>query len=100
MCDQDHFEEDLKKYSRRDVGTLAAAVGVAMMLPRAANAIDVKDGDVNIKTPDGECDAYFVRPTSGAHRRRARVAGYLRAAPRVPPNGQAARGIRLQRARR
>jgi len=67
MCDQDHFEEDLKKYSRRDVGALAAAVGVAMMLPRAANAVDVKESDVMIKTPDGECDAYFVAPTSGAH---------------------------------
>ncbi len=67
MCDQDHFEEDLKKYSRRDVGTLAAAVGVVMMLPRAANALDTKDGDVTVKTPDGECDAYFVSPESGAH---------------------------------
>jgi carboxymethylenebutenolidase len=67
MCDQDHFEEDLKKYSRRDVGALAAAVGVAMMLPRAANAVDVKESDVMIKTPDGDCDAYFVAPTSGAH---------------------------------
>jgi carboxymethylenebutenolidase len=67
MCDQVHFEEDLKKYSRRDVGTLAAAVGVAMMLPRAANAVDVKESDVDIKTPDGTCDAYFVAPTSGAH---------------------------------
>jgi carboxymethylenebutenolidase len=67
MCDQDHFDEDLKKYSRRDVGTIAAAVGVVMMLPQAANAVDVKESDVNIKTPDGECDAYFVAPTSGAH---------------------------------
>ena len=67
MCDQDHFEEDLKKYTRRDVGALAAAVGFAMMLPRAANAVDVKESDVTIRTPDGECDAYFVAPTSGAH---------------------------------
>jgi carboxymethylenebutenolidase len=67
MCDQDRFAEDLKKYTRRDVGTLAAAVGVAVMLPRAANAVDVKETEVNIKTPDGECDAYFVAPTSGAH---------------------------------
>jgi carboxymethylenebutenolidase len=66
MCDQDQFQEDLKKYTRRDVGVLAAAVGVAAMLPRASNAVDVKDRDVNIKTPDGECDAYFVAPSSGA----------------------------------
>jgi len=67
MCDQDHFAEDLKQYSRRDVGALAAAVGVAMMLPRAAHAVDVKESDVTIKTPDGECDAYFVAPATGAH---------------------------------
>jgi carboxymethylenebutenolidase len=37
------------------------------MLPRAAHAVDVKDSDVTIRTPDGECDAYFVTPTTGAH---------------------------------
>jgi carboxymethylenebutenolidase len=67
MCDQDHFEEDLKKYTRRDMGVLAAAVGVAVALPRAANAVDVKESDVTIKTADGECDAYFVAPATGAH---------------------------------
>lgn len=68
MCDQDHFEEDLKKYSRREIGALAAAgVGAAMWLPRAANAAEVQESDVSIKTPDGACDAYFVTPKSGAH---------------------------------
>mgnify|MGYP001824557380 CR=1 FL=1 len=68
MCDQDHFEEDLKKYSRREIGVLAAAgVGSAMMLPRAANAAEVTESDVTIETPDGKCDAYFVTPESGAH---------------------------------
>jgi carboxymethylenebutenolidase len=68
MCDQDHFtEEHLKKYSRRDLGTLAAAVGLAAMLPRSAFAVDVKESEVTIRTPDGECDAYFVTPTTGAH---------------------------------
>jgi len=69
MCDQDHFDEDVKKFklSRRDVGALAAAIGVAVILPRSAFAVDVKESDVTIKTPDGECDAYFVAPTTGAH---------------------------------
>jgi carboxymethylenebutenolidase len=67
MCDQDHFQEDLKKYTRRDVGTLAAAVGLAAMLPQGAYAQAVKESDVAIRTPDGECDAYFVTPASGAH---------------------------------
>jgi carboxymethylenebutenolidase len=67
MCDQVHFEEDLKKYTRRDVGTLAAAVSVAIMLPRSAWAVDVKESEVTITTPDGTCDAYFVAPATGAH---------------------------------
>lgn len=68
MCDQDHFEEDSKKYSRRDLGTLAAVgVGAAMMLPRAADAAEVNESDVSIKTPDGQCDAYFVAPSTGSH---------------------------------
>ena len=68
MCDQDHFSEDnLKKYSRRDIGTFAAGVGLAAILPRSAFAVDVKESDVTIRTPDGECDAYFVTPTTGAH---------------------------------
>ena len=68
MCDQDHFEEDLKKYSRREIGALAAVgVGAAMMLPRTANAAEVTEAEVSITTPDGECDAYFVTPASGAH---------------------------------
>ena len=73
MCDQDHFEEDLKKYlragrvTRRDFGNLTAGVGLVMMLPRAANAQAVTETDVEIRTPDGVCDAYFVHPSSGAH---------------------------------
>ena len=43
MCDQDHFLEDLKKYTRRDVGVLAAAVGVAVMLPASSNAVAVTE---------------------------------------------------------
>lgn len=69
MCDQDHFYEDLKKYTRRDVGTLAAAVGLVAVLPRSAHAQAqaVKESDVSIRTPDGQCDAYFVTPATGAH---------------------------------
>ena len=72
MCDQDHYETDLKKYlarvnlTRRDLGVLSMGVGLAAMLPRAANAVDVKESDVEIKTPDGTADCYFVHPASGA----------------------------------
>jgi carboxymethylenebutenolidase len=73
MCEKDHFEEDLEKYiragrvTRRDFGTLTAGASLAMMLPRAANAQAVTERDVEIRTPDGVCDAYFVYPQSGAH---------------------------------
>ncbi len=72
MCDN-NFEEDLEHYiragrvTRRDFSALTAGVGLAMMLPRAANAQSVTEKDVEIRTPDGVCDAYFVHPSSGAH---------------------------------
>jgi carboxymethylenebutenolidase len=40
-------------------------VGVAIMLPKVVNAVDVREQDVTIKTPDGNCDAYFVHVASG-----------------------------------
>ncbi|HEX5210588.1 MAG TPA: dienelactone hydrolase family protein [Pseudolabrys sp.] len=71
MCDQDHFGEEIEKFeklglvTRRQFGVFVAA-GVCMTLPEVANAAAVTESDVNIKTPDGTCDAYFVHPTSGA----------------------------------
>ena len=71
MCDQDHFEEDRKEFearglvTRRQFGVLLGA-GVAMALPRVANAMAVTESDVLITTPDGTCDAYFVHPSTGA----------------------------------
>ena len=68
MCDQDHFEEDLKKYSRRDFNAWAAAgMGVVMLPARAINALEVSEQDVTIETPDGKCDAVFVTPVEGKH---------------------------------
>jgi carboxymethylenebutenolidase len=71
MCDQDHFEDDRQEFearglvTRRQFGVLVGA-GIAMMLPTVANAVAVTESDVTITTPDGTCDAYFVRPASGA----------------------------------
>jgi carboxymethylenebutenolidase len=70
MCDQDHFEEDRKQYealglvTRKQFGMMLGA-GVAMMLPQVANAVTVAESDVNVKTPDGTADCYFVHPASG-----------------------------------
>ena len=65
MCDLND-QEELKKYTRRDFGALAASAGLLTALPGVANAVDVAEREVTITTPDGNCDAYFVAPTSGA----------------------------------
>src|SRR6266566_5029821 len=70
MCDQDHFEDDQKKYeslglvTRKQFGIMLGA-GVAMMLPRVANAVTVVESEVTVKTPDGTADCYFVHPSTG-----------------------------------
>ena len=64
MCDLND-QEELKKYTRRDFGALAASAGLLSALPAVANAVAVAERDVTITTPDGSCDAYFVAPTSG-----------------------------------
>jgi carboxymethylenebutenolidase len=71
MCDKDHFAESVKEYgergliTRRQFGVLVAA-GVSMMLPEIANAQATGEKDVEIKTPDGTADAYFVYPSTGS----------------------------------
>src|SRR5438552_12719444 len=71
MCDQDHFEDDRQQYealglvTRKQFGVMLGA-GMAMMLPRVANAVAVTESDVNVTTPDGVADCYFVHPASGA----------------------------------
>src|SRR5438046_7526182 len=39
--------------------------GVAMMLPRVANAVTVTESEVTVTTPDGAADCYFVHPATG-----------------------------------
>ena len=71
MCDQDHFDDDVREFeargwvTRRQFGALVGA-GIALMLPKVVNAVAVTESEVTIKTPDGTCDAYFVHPTTGA----------------------------------
>jgi len=69
MCEHDDFEEFARRapVSRRQFGALAVGAGVAAALPPLANAADLTDADVEIKTADGTADAYFVHPSSGKH---------------------------------
>jgi carboxymethylenebutenolidase len=70
MCDQDHFEEDRLEFeargqvTRKQFGMMLGA-GMAMLLPRVANAATVTEAEVNVTTPDGTADCYFVHPASG-----------------------------------
>jgi carboxymethylenebutenolidase len=70
MCDQDHFENDRREYEARGLVTrkqfgMILGAGIAMMLPKVANAVTVAEGDVMVKTPDGTADCYFVHPATG-----------------------------------
>lgn len=73
MCDNDSID-DINEYARRSAeltrrrfGALSLASGLSMLLPAVAGAAEVTETDVEIKTPDGVADAYFVHPSSGAH---------------------------------
>src|SRR3954462_8065171 len=70
MCDQDHFEDDRRDFearglvTRKQFGAMLGA-GMTMMLPKVVNAVAVTESDVNVTTPDGTADCYFVHPASG-----------------------------------
>jgi carboxymethylenebutenolidase len=70
MCDE-HYEDDLANYTRfprltrRQLAAVSMGAGVAVMLPRLADALAVTESDVNVKTPDGVADCYFVHPATG-----------------------------------
>ncbi|MGD0669851.1 MAG: dienelactone hydrolase family protein [Bryobacteraceae bacterium] len=54
--------------ARRDFVALTVAGGLAASSGSAAAAgLDVVEADVEIKTPDGACDAAFIHPKSGSH---------------------------------
>ena len=74
MCDS-HTLEDTIEYqlrsglSRREFGALTLGAGLtSMMVPLArGDELAVTESDVDIRTPDGTADAYFVYPSKGAH---------------------------------
>ena len=73
MCDEGTLR-DAQDYlrrsgnlTRRAFGSLSLGTGLAMLLPRAANALAVTAADVEVSTPDGTADCHFVHPSSGAH---------------------------------
>lgn len=58
--------DDQKDIGRRDFVALSVTAGLAAATASAAG-LEVVESNVDIKTPDGMCDAAFIRPKSGTH---------------------------------
>lgn len=72
MCDEITNREDQawlaqRGITRRQFGKYSSVAAVLAALPPVANATYVVDEDVEIETPDGTADAYWVRPSTGTH---------------------------------
>ncbi|MCE7903166.1 MAG: dienelactone hydrolase family protein [Gammaproteobacteria bacterium PRO9] len=78
MCDNGSFD-DMVEYqlrssalSRRHFGALTIGAGVVSVLPplavaTSAEITELTESEVEVKTPDGTADAYFVHPARGTH---------------------------------
>lgn len=67
MRDSAESGELSRDVSRRDFIAVSAAAGFAAMVVPASGATEVVETDVEVKTPDGICDAAFIHPKSGSH---------------------------------
>ena len=72
MCDDRTVADNIEylrgnTLTRRQFGAVSAGAGLAMLLPRVANAQAVTESEIDVTTPDGVSDSYFVHPSSGAH---------------------------------
>ena len=65
----DENTESTTDLSRRDFVALTIAAGLAAATDNIASAAELPVTAVNVevKTPDGMCDATFIHPTSGSH---------------------------------
>jgi carboxymethylenebutenolidase len=73
MCDE-HSIADIVEYnvrsrslSRRQFSGMTLGATFMAALPAAASAAETKESEVEIRTPDGSADAYFVHPSTGKH---------------------------------
>jgi carboxymethylenebutenolidase len=66
--DQNESAEGPNDPSRREFVTLSIAAGLAAAAGSASAAdVPVVESMVQVKTPDGVCDAAFIHPSSGSH---------------------------------
>ena len=65
---QDKPNNDQNEPTRRDFVAMSIAAGIVAASGSASAAdMPVTEKDVDIKTPDGTCDAAFIHPTTGSH---------------------------------
>jgi len=65
---EDQDDAALNELSRRDFVAMGIAAGIAAAAGGASAAdMPVTEKDVEIKTPDGVCNAAFIHPTTGSH---------------------------------
>lgn len=72
MADEKHDQnanvEASNDLSRREFVAMSAAAGLAIAAGSASGAEQpVVESSVQVKTPDGVCDAVFIHPSSGSH---------------------------------
>jgi carboxymethylenebutenolidase len=73
MCDADSIEDMIeynvrsRNLSRRQFSGMTLGATLMAALSPVANAAETKESDIEIKTPDGSADAYFVHPVAGKH---------------------------------
>jgi carboxymethylenebutenolidase len=72
MCDDRTEAENVehliqRKLTRRQFGAVSAGAGLAWLWPRVANARELSEREIDITTPDGVADCFFVTPDGGAH---------------------------------
>src|SRR5215813_11982037 len=66
--DQKTNPEGLTELSRREFVAISIGAGIAAAAGSASGAdLPVAEKNVEVKTPDGVCDAAFIYPTSGSH---------------------------------
>ena len=66
--EQDPKDQGAGDVSRRDFVTLSIAAGLGLAASSASAAdLPVVETAVQVKTPDGMCDAAFIHPSTGAH---------------------------------
>jgi carboxymethylenebutenolidase len=58
---------DNEEITRRDFVSMTVAAGIAAAASNDLSAQQATETNVEVKTPDGTCDAAFIHPATGAH---------------------------------